>query len=78
MSQIGYFERVKIQAEILLPLFRRLREAIGEPRACELVRDAVREFATTLVDGAFISTDLPPLCPRQWRPIHPSSGRSST
>ena len=47
MSQIGYFDRVKIQAEILLPLFRRLREEIGEARACELVRDAVREFATT-------------------------------
>lgn len=46
MTQIGYLERVKIQAEILLPLFRRLREELGEARACELIRASVREFAT--------------------------------
>lgn len=44
-ESIPYLERVKIQAEILLPLFRRLRAELGEARACELVRAAVAEYA---------------------------------
>jgi len=49
MSQdIPYLDRVKIQAEILLPLFRRLREELGEARACELLRAAVAEYATRM------------------------------
>ncbi|MGD9601041.1 MAG: L-2-amino-thiazoline-4-carboxylic acid hydrolase [Gammaproteobacteria bacterium] len=43
-----YLERVKIQAEILIPLFRRLRAELGDERACALVRAAVAEFATGL------------------------------
>jgi len=57
MSQIGYFERVKIQAEILLPLFRRLREELGEAKACALVRASVREFATQF--GASVRQEAP-------------------
>ncbi len=49
MSQdLPYLERVKIQAEILLPLFRRMRAELGEAKAVELVRAAVAEFATQL------------------------------
>jgi hypothetical protein len=58
---IAYLERVKIQAEILLPLFRRLREELGEPRACELIRAAVHDYATELgqsIAGAHAGTSL--------------------
>ncbi len=48
MEQISYLERAKIQAEVLLPLFRRLKEEIGEERAGEMLREAVHEFATAL------------------------------
>lgn len=47
-TTLPYLERVKIQAEILIPLFRRLRAELGEEKACALVRDAVTEFATAL------------------------------
>lgn len=48
MEGLPYLERVKIQSEILLPLFRRLREELGHDRACELLRAAVREYAEGL------------------------------
>lgn len=48
MDQLPYFERTKIQSEILLPLFRRLRDEIGIERASELLRSAVREYAENL------------------------------
>lgn len=47
-DDLPYLERVKVQAEILLPLFRLLRAEFGEDKACELVRAAVAEFATGL------------------------------
>src|SRR5512147_605065 len=47
-QSISYLDRVKIQAEILVPLFRRLRDELGEAKACELVRAAVAEFAAGL------------------------------
>jgi hypothetical protein len=48
VEQLPYLQRAKIQAEILLPLFRRLKVEIGEERAGELLRAAVDEFATDL------------------------------
>ena len=48
MEQLPYLERVKIQSEILLPLFQRLRDEMGNERASELLRAAVNEYATTL------------------------------
>lgn len=48
MKTLPYIERVKIQSEILLPLFRRLREEIGKERASELLREAVNEYAESL------------------------------
>lgn len=44
MDPIPYFERVKIQSEILLPLYRRLRAEIGNERAAALLREAVQEY----------------------------------
>ena len=43
MSEISFLERVKIQAEILAPLFHQLEAELGQERACELIRAAVRE-----------------------------------
>ena len=54
INQLSYLERVKIQTEILLPLFRRLRKELGNERACELLRSAVREYAKSL--GEYISS----------------------
>lgn len=56
-DQLPYLERVKIQAEILLPLFRAMREELGNDKACELLRSAVREYATSL--GESISSQFP-------------------
>lgn len=48
MDTLPYLERVKIQSEILLPLYRRLREELGPDRANALLRAAVAEYATAL------------------------------
>ncbi|MDA1098075.1 MAG: L-2-amino-thiazoline-4-carboxylic acid hydrolase [Proteobacteria bacterium] len=48
MDQLPYLQRAKIQAEILLPLYRRLKLEIGAERAGALLREAVDEFATAL------------------------------
>jgi hypothetical protein len=48
MDTLPYLERVKIQAEILIPLFRLLRREFGDDKACELVRAAVAEYAGAL------------------------------
>ncbi len=44
-DHLSYLDRVKIQTEILLPLFRRMRDELGNERACELLRGAVREYS---------------------------------
>jgi L-2-amino-thiazoline-4-carboxylic acid hydrolase len=48
MTDLPYLERVKIQCEILLPLYKRLRTELGEQKAAEMLRAAVREFAHDL------------------------------
>ena len=48
MKDMPYIERVKIQSEILLPLYKRLRNELGGEKANELLRDAVREYAEAL------------------------------
>ena len=40
MSDLPYIERVKIQSEILLPLYKRLRKELGEDKANEIKRKA--------------------------------------
>ena len=44
-NHLPYLDRVKIQTEILLPLFRRMRDELGSERACEMLRGAVREYS---------------------------------
>ncbi len=48
MDTLPYLERVKIQSEILLPLYRRLRDELGRERTNELLRESVTEYATQL------------------------------
>ncbi|MGR8950047.1 MAG: L-2-amino-thiazoline-4-carboxylic acid hydrolase [Gammaproteobacteria bacterium] len=48
MEQLPYLERVKIQTEILLPLYKRLREELGRDKANELLRASVHEYASKL------------------------------
>lgn len=50
-DHLSYLDRVKIQTEILLPLFRRMRDEIGNERACEMLRGAVREYAIAFGEG---------------------------
>lgn len=61
MDPLPYFERVKIQCEILLPLYRRLRQEIGEERAAELLRDAVQEYGTGMGKTIAGASDGSPL-----------------
>jgi hypothetical protein len=56
METLSYLERVKIQSEILLPFYRRLRTEIGEARAAELLREAVEEYASALGSSVSQST----------------------
>jgi hypothetical protein len=58
---LPYLERVKIQAEILLPLFRRMRAELGEAKAVELVRAAVAEYANQLGESLAAQDDAGPL-----------------
>jgi hypothetical protein len=44
-ADISVMDRVKIQAQILLPLVRRLREEIGEERTNEILSGALDEAA---------------------------------
>ena len=44
-TALPYLERAKIQAEILIPLYRRLKAEIGAARAREMLKEAVEEFA---------------------------------
>ena len=48
MEPLPYLERVKIQSEILLPLYRRLRDELGKDKANALLRAAVKEYAEDL------------------------------
>ena len=47
-NALPYLERAKIQAEILIPLYRRLKAEIGAARAREMLKEAVEEFACGL------------------------------
>ena len=57
MEPLPYLERVKIQSEILLPLYKRLREELGNERAASLLREAVREYALAM--GAAVAKTVP-------------------
>ncbi|MEQ8234554.1 MAG: L-2-amino-thiazoline-4-carboxylic acid hydrolase [Gammaproteobacteria bacterium] len=52
MEALPYLERVKIQSEILLPLYRLLRDELGEADAARLLRAAVKEYAVNLGHAA--------------------------
>ena len=47
-NALPYLERAKIQAEIQIPLYRRLKAEIGAARAREMLKEAVEEFACGL------------------------------
>lgn len=47
-TALPYLERAKIQAEILIPFYRRLKAEIGPDRAREMLKDAAEEFASGL------------------------------
>ena len=61
MEPLPYIERVKIQCEILLPLFRRLRDEIGPDKAYAMLREATDEFATELGKQAATTSSGTPL-----------------
>ncbi len=61
MEHLPYLERVKIQCEILLPLYRRLRDEIGEARAAALLRKAVQEYGREMGKAAAESIPGTPL-----------------
>ena len=57
MDQLPYLERVKIQSEILLPLYKLLRAEVGNERAAAMLRAAVSEFAHGI--GAAVAQSVP-------------------
>ena len=61
MDPIPYLERVKIQSEILLPLYKRLREEIGEERARVLLKEAVEEYGRSMGANVANTTQGAPL-----------------
>lgn len=50
-TEISVMDRTKIQAQILLPLIRRLRKEIGEKRTSEILRDALGEAVREVVEA---------------------------
>jgi hypothetical protein len=48
---VPLIDRVKIQAEVLIPLIKGLEEELGKERAHELVRSAVGEFYRDMAKG---------------------------
>lgn len=57
MNQLAYLDRVKIQSEILLPFYQRVRAELGAARAATLLREAVREYGLAL--GETMSKAIP-------------------
>lgn len=57
MTDVSYLDRVKIQCEILLPFYQRVRAELGEARAAALLRDAVREYGLAM--GATMKDAIP-------------------
>ena len=44
---IPFIDRVKLQAEVLVPFIKRLEDDLGKDRARQLVRDALAECTET-------------------------------
>ena len=61
MEHLPYLERVKIQSEILLPLYRRLRETLGEEQAASLLREAVADFGRQMGEQIAEASNAPTL-----------------
>lgn len=57
MSELPYLERVKVQCEILLPFYKRVRSELGAERAAALLREAVREYGVAI--GATLAQAIP-------------------
>ncbi len=57
MAELAYLDRVKVQCEILLPFYKRVREELGSERAAALLRDAVRDYGLAM--GATLAEAIP-------------------
>src|SRR5262245_39877867 len=47
-SDISVFEKLKIQTQVLVPVIRAFRAAMGETQANQILRTALREWSTQL------------------------------
>jgi L-2-amino-thiazoline-4-carboxylic acid hydrolase len=63
-GKISLLERVKIQAQVLLPVLRALRKELGAERANKIVGDALREWSRKLTFD--IAAKLPGTGREKW------------
>ncbi|MGE0862239.1 MAG: L-2-amino-thiazoline-4-carboxylic acid hydrolase [Gammaproteobacteria bacterium] len=57
MSELSYLDRVKVQCEILLPFYRRVRAELGAEKAAAMLREAVREYGLGM--GQVMASAIP-------------------
>ena len=50
-ADVSVMDRAKVQAQVLLPLIRTLREEIGEERTSEILRSALDEASREQVQA---------------------------
>jgi hypothetical protein len=62
--QLSLLEKTQIQAQVLVPVMRALRDELGREKADALVRDALREWSKALFAG--IGNDIEGSPKRKW------------
>jgi predicted ArsR family transcriptional regulator len=73
---VDLLSKVKIQAQVLVPLIRALRAELGEAKANALVRDALRDWSAKLF--AEIGDGIEATGRKKWAALHNAMGEIST
>jgi hypothetical protein len=73
---VDLLSKVKIQAQVLVPLIRALRAELGEAKANALVRDAMRDWSAKLF--AEIGDGIEAQGRKKWAAMHNAMGEIST
>jgi predicted ArsR family transcriptional regulator len=73
---VDLLSKVKIQAQVLVPLIRALRAELGEAKANALVRDAMRDWSAKLF--AEIGDGIEAQGRKKWAAMHNTMGEIST
>lgn len=73
---VDLLSKVKIQAQVLVPVVRALRDELGPEKANALVRHALRDWSTKLFAEIGAQVDGAPR--KKWAAMHKAMGEVST